>query len=116
MVDRRDRRQRDDEAADEDDVRDRADADLRAERPGDSDDDEPDADVRRAERERRVLGDPLVKDVPGREPELRLELEHDREGEEEQADEERGQSGGEPTANAWRRVHAPTIGSDPAGV
>ena len=72
-----------------------------------------DADVRRAERERRVLGDPLVKDVPGREPELRLELEHDREREEEQADEERGQSGGEPTANAWRRVHAPTIGSDP---
>ena len=47
---------------------------------------ERDDDVRRAERQRRVLGDALVEHVPGREAELRLEEKHDPEGEQEQAD------------------------------
>ena len=69
-------------------VRNRADAGRAAERPGDAEHDEPHRDVRSAERERRVLRDALVQQVPGREPELRLENEDDRKREEEEPEDE----------------------------
>ena len=78
-VDRVDREQPVDHEPDEDGVRDRSRPDAGAERPGDDEHDQRDDDVRRPERERRVLGDALVEHVPRREPELRLEQEHDAE-------------------------------------
>jgi hypothetical protein len=56
-----------------------------------------------------VLGDPLVKRVPRREAELRLELADDPEREEEEAGDERDDPRGEPAADARRRVHPLTL-------
>lgn len=78
------RRERLDERADENRVRDGSDPWLAAERPRDEEDDDGDGDVRRAEREERVLREPLVEDIPRRQPELRAEDEDDAEREDEQ--------------------------------
>src|SRR5581483_8512052 len=104
-VDGTDRGQGLDERADERRVRDRPDSDAGTEQPRDQEHDDADTDVRRAEGERRVLRDPLVKGVPGREPEAGLELRDDRRGEDEEADDERDEPGGQPAADARRNVH-----------
>ena len=104
-VDRADRRQRLDERPDEHGVRDRGEPDRRAEPPCDRHHDDADDDVRRPERERRVLGDALMEHVPRRQPEARLQLADDREREEEEADEQRDPPREEPAANPRRTVH-----------
>ncbi len=85
-------------------VRDSADAGLAAERPRDPEHDDRDGDVRDAERERRVLREPLVQHVPRREPELRLEDEHDREREQEEPEDEARGPRDETAANTWMRL------------
>src|SRR5262245_1651207 len=104
-VHRADRRQRLDECPDEQGVRDRRETDRRAEPPRDRHHEDADDDVRRPEGQRRVLGDALVEHVPGRQPEPRLQLHHDREREEEESDEQRRPAGDEPAANPRRNVH-----------
>src|SRR5207244_169167 len=99
-----DRRQELDERADEDGVRDSAESRCAPERPREEKNRQPDGDVRRAERERRVACEPLVQHVPGREPEPRLEYEHDREREQEEPGDEAGETGGQPAPDAGMRA------------
>ena len=104
-----DGRQRDDEPPDEHRVRERADADTRAEEPGERHDEDADDDVRPAEGERRVLGDALVQDVPRRQAEPGLEKGDDAEREQEQTAHENAEPEGEAAAKPWRRPHTALI-------
>src|SRR5262249_59342088 len=70
-----------------------------AERPCHAKDDQPDDDVRRAERDREVLRQPLVEHVPRREAEIGLEQADDPACEEEQAADEARAAGRRPAAN-----------------
>ena len=62
-----------------------------------------------AEGERRVLRDPLVEDVPRRQPEARGEEEDDPAGEEEEAGDEPGQARDQSAAQGGSRAHARTL-------
>jgi hypothetical protein len=97
------RRQRLDEQANENRVRDRSDPRLAAEQPRDDEDNDGDRDVRRAEREERVLREPLAKDIPRRQPELRAENKDDTERKDEQTEDEARAPRGIATANPRMR-------------
>ena len=58
---------------------------------------------------RGVLRDPLIEHVPGREPELRLEQQHDPERKEEDAENERGCADDDGAANERRYVHRVSV-------
>ena len=61
------------------------------------------------ERERRVLGDPLVQHVPRRQAEARLEERDDAAGAEEQAGDEPDRTRGPPATQDGSRVHRRTL-------
>ena len=97
------------EAADQKRVRKRAEPDARAEQPGGEEDGDADGDVRFAERERGLAGDPLVQHVPGREPEPRFEQGDDACGEEKEPGDEPGKARWQVALDPRRRTHAPTV-------
>ena len=86
-------------------VRDRADPDPSAQRPREPEDDPAYDHVRRPERERRLVGKALVEDVPGREPEVRLEQGDDAGGEDEEAADEDDEAHPQRPAELCRNVH-----------
>ena len=73
-----------------------------AEQPREDEHHERDHDVRGPERERGVVADPLVEDVPRPEPEVGLELESDPEREEEEAGDQREEADDRPAADMGR--------------
>lgn len=99
------RREELDESADEECIGDRANTDCRAKQPGSRDHDHADGDVRLAEGELGVSGDPLVQDVPRGKPETGLEQGDDAGGEDEQTEHEHDESEPETAAYARRSVH-----------
>ena len=95
-----------DHQADQERVCDGPRADARTERPGEHEHEHRYDDVRRAERQRRVLGDALLRTSHGESPRLGLEQEHDPEGEE-----RRGRRGARPSGR--RRSRGRGVGRAP---
>ena len=77
---------------------------------------EPDDDVRRPERQRRVELDALVEHVPRRQAEVRLEQQHDPAGEEEEPADEADRARDVAAADARRRCVAAAAGYSPNGL
>ena len=67
-----------------------------------------------AERERRVLRDSLVQDVPRRQSEARLEKADDAAGEEKEADDEPDSREQRPAAQDGCRAHETTLDAPPS--